>query len=224
MDYTLIRSDRRTLAVYVDDECAVEVRAPLRMAVRDIEAFLAAKEKQINALVARKRERLESRAAFSVGFGSKARLLGDEYPIVPCEGAECGFDGRCFYFPEGTTRADIKANLISLYRGIAKKYISDRAAFYGERMGVRPTAVKISSAKTRWGSCSASGSLNFSWRLIMADRETVDYVVVHELAHIKEHNHSDRFWAEVAAVVPDYRVKRARLRELQEPLSLEDWD
>ncbi|MDR2568929.1 MAG: M48 family metallopeptidase, partial [Oscillospiraceae bacterium] len=75
-----------------------------------------------------------------------------------------------------------------------------------------------------WGSCSAKKSLNFSWRLIMADEDVIDYVVVHELAHLIEMNHSVRFWAVVERVLPDYRERQKWLRELQRKLNVEDWD
>ena len=90
-------------------------------------------------------------------------------------------------------------------------------------MNVTPIAVKVNSAKTRWGSCSGRNSINFSWRLIMADDDVIDYVIVHELAHIKEHNHSDRFWAVVASVLPDYKMRQAKLKILQKKLASEDW-
>lgn len=224
MDYKLVRGDRKTLAVYVNDDGEVEVRAPRKLSVRNIENFLDANEKRIHEIAEMKRRRSESRAAFSLGFGSRVRLLGAEYPIAAREGEKCGFDGKEFFFPAKLTDEDIKLNLINLYKLIAQKTLTQRAAVLCVGIGVHPQAVKVNSAKTRWGSCSPTGSLNFSWRLIQADSDTVDYVVVHELAHIKEHNHSDRFWALVAAAVPDYKDKKNNLRTLQESLSLEDWD
>ena len=91
-------------------------------------------------------------------------------------------------------------------------------------MEVAPSAVGITAAKTRWGSCSARRSINFSWRLAFADDAVIDYVVVHALAHITEMNHSARFWAIVAAVLPDYRERRERLKILQRRLVAENWD
>jgi len=102
--------------------------------------------------------------------------------------------------------------------------MAERVAHYKEIMGVSPAAVKINGAKTRWGSCSAKKSLNFSWRLIMADDAAIDYVVVHELAHMFEMNHSERFWAIVAGVLPDYKERRKRLKELQRRLNAENWE
>ena len=80
-------------------------------------------------------------------------------------------------------------------------------------MGVSYGRISIRAAKTRWGSCSADGNLNFHWKLVLMPPEILDYVVVHELAHRREMNHSDRFWAQVERVLPDYRERRRWLKE-----------
>jgi hypothetical protein len=113
---------------------------------------------------------------------------------------------------------------IQEYRTIAKTQLPELVASYATRMGVTPAAVKVNGAKTRWGSCSSKGNLNFSWRLMMADDGVVDYLVVHELAHLKEMNHSSRFWAIVQNVLPDYKERQKQLRALQKRLSCENWD
>ena len=99
------------------------------------------------------------------------------------------------------------------YREQARKRIAWRTAYFARHMGVTYGRISIRAAKTRWGSCSAEGNLNFHWKLILMPPEILDYVVVHELAHRKEMNHSDRFWAEVERVLPDYRQRRAWLKE-----------
>jgi len=90
-------------------------------------------------------------------------------------------------------------------------------------VGKAPQQVRITSAKTRWGSCSAKGGLNFSWRLLCAPPEAMDYVVVHELAHLIEFNHSSRFWAIVEGILPDYKARRQSLKEVQESLLRQGW-
>ena len=93
----------------------------------------------------------------------------------------------------------------------AKEILPERVAYYAHLMGVTPAQIKITSARTRWGSCSSKGNLNFSWRLMLAGEREIDYVVVHELAHLREMNHSPRFWAVVEAALPDYRERRKSL-------------
>lgn len=98
-------------------------------------------------------------------------------------------------------------------RRLAAEYIPQRVAFYAPLVGVTPTGVKITSAERRFGSCSGKNSLCFSWRLMQYAKEAIDYVVVHELCHIRHHNHSAAFWAEVARVMPDYKQRQALLRD-----------
>ncbi len=95
----------------------------------------------------------------------------------------------------------------------AAQVIPARVAVFAARMGVTPTGVKITSARKRFGSCNGKNSLCFSWRLMQYPPEAVDYVVVHELAHIRHHDHSAAFWAFVAQIMPDYRARQALLRD-----------
>lgn len=101
----------------------------------------------------------------------------------------------------------------AVYRNKARAQLEARTAYYADRMGVTYNRISIRAAKTRWGSCSAKGSLNFHWKLILMPPDVLDYVVVHELAHRREMNHSPRFWAEVERILPDYRQSRKWLKE-----------
>lgn len=103
----------------------------------------------------------------------------------------------------------------SFYRKKAEEVIHDRLQFFNEYYGFRYHRVTLRDQKSRWGSCSRAGNLNFNWRLIMAPIEVIDYVVIHELCHLKEMNHSRRFWALVEEKAPNYKVLRKWLREKQ---------
>lgn len=96
----------------------------------------------------------------------------------------------------------------------ALKIFPERTAFFAERMGVDYGRITVREQKTRWGSCSQKGNLNFNWKLVLMPQEILDYVVVHELAHRKEMNHSARFWAIVEQVLPDYQNRRNELKKL----------
>jgi predicted metal-dependent hydrolase len=99
------------------------------------------------------------------------------------------------------------------YKAEALKIITARIARYIEITGYRPLSIKISDAKRRWGSCSRKGTLNFSWRAIMAPPDVVDYLLVHELVHIGHLNHSKQFWDRVREILPDYKEQEQWLRE-----------
>lgn len=95
----------------------------------------------------------------------------------------------------------------------AKRIFPERTAYFAKRMGVDYGRITIREQKTRWGSCSSKGNLNFNWKLVLLDPKLLDYVVVHELAHRREMNHSVAFWKVVEVELPDYRERRRRLKE-----------
>lgn len=98
------------------------------------------------------------------------------------------------------------------YRIRAKENIESRVKVFAAKIGESPNKVTIKAQKTRWGSCSSLGNLNFNWRLIMMPQKIIDYVVVHELCHLKEMNHSSAFWNRVEEIMPDYRNRRKWLK------------
>ena len=95
----------------------------------------------------------------------------------------------------------------------AKSVLAQRTAYFARQIGVTYGRITVRDQKTRWGSCSQTGNLNFNFRLILAPPEVLDYVVVHELCHRRQMNHSTQFWQEVAQVLPDYRKRKAWLTE-----------
>ena len=99
------------------------------------------------------------------------------------------------------------------HQELARQVLQRRAEYYARQMQVSYGRVAVKDQKTRWGSCSAKGNLNFNWRLILAPGEVLDYVVVHELAHRREMNHSVRFWNLVESVLPDYQQRKRWLKE-----------
>ena len=223
MIYTLIRSKRKTLALYVRNG-DIEVRAPLRMSKREIEKFITSKQKWILDNIKKQNQRENQRDKFHLDYGGTVLCRGRSYLVTAKTGSRASFDDEHFYVPADLTQEQIKQACVKIYRKIAKQELTDRTHGYSKLLSVTPAAVKINSAKSRWGSCSAKKSINYSWRLIMADDEVIDYVVVHELAHIIELNHSIRFWAIVENIFPNFRERKKRLKELQTRLNNEDWD
>ena len=144
---------------------------------------------------------------------------GGEYPIV-LSGNRLSFDGASFSVPAKFFCGDseLTKGIIRLYKRLTLPLVSKQADYYARQLGVRPAAVKVTSASKRWGSCSGKNSLNFSWMLAAADPTALDYVVVHELCHIREHNHSDAFWRLVENILPDYKLRQAQLRKTEQRL------
>ncbi|WP_312642063.1 SprT family zinc-dependent metalloprotease [Hydrogenoanaerobacterium sp.] len=219
--YKLIRSKRKTLAIHITPQAEVEVRAPLRMPQGTIDAFVRQKQGWVSAHVNAMRERVLARESFAIG--NTLMLLGREYPAIAVQGKKAVFDGEHFLIPQGSFE-QVRPAVTALYRTLAQRELASRVQKYGVVMGLTPSAVKISGARTRWGSCSGKNSLNFSWRLVLAHPDAVDYVVVHELAHIRQHNHSSAFWQVVEDVLPDYKRREKMLKALQQHLATQSWD
>lgn len=220
MEYQLIRSRRKTIAICINREGGVIVRAPLRAAQREIDRFVCEKQDWIREKSSQVMQDAAARRNLRISAGSLLPLMGCAYPVKLAD--QCGFDGICFsVMPQ--EQEQMLLQIKRLYQSIAEQYIRERIARFSKVMGVTPSGVRIGSANTSWGSCSAKNRLNFTWKLMMAAPEEIDYVVVHELAHIREHNHSPRFWKLVEAVLPDYRERRKRLAETGKKLRRQGW-
>ena len=183
MDFSLIRSRRKTVAIIIRRDGCVEVRAPFYISKRELERFVSSKNEWIEKHLKEVQKRVTERQCFCIQAGDTLLLLGKEYPVK--EGEKLFFDGIQFWIPQGNF-ACLLPQLITWYCNFAENYIKERVDFYAQRMKVVPIAVKIGKANSYWGCCSAKNSINFSWKLIMAEPDVVDYVVVHELCHIVE--------------------------------------
>lgn len=220
-NYTLIRSKRKTICIQINREAEVIVRAPKRVPAATIEQFLREKEVWITGKRAEMLRLKQSREDFDIQPGDSILYLGRPYAVKFHSGKKALFDGNCFLIPQDA--GSIKAELIACYRQLALRYLCERTEWFAQKMGVSPASVSITAAKTRWGSCSSKGRIHFSFLLIMAPPDAVDYVVVHELAHLLEMNHSARFWSVVAGTLPDYAQRRQSLTKLQAILAAQNW-
>ena len=169
--YTLVRSNRKTIAIHIHANAAVEVRAPRKLPQAEIDKFIMQKDAWIQKNIGKALARKEN-----------ALLLTKELELKLKERAQT--------------------------------IIPERVSLYAKIMGVTPASIKINSAKKNLGSCNNKHMLNFSWRIMLTDMSVIDYLVVHELAHIREFNHSKNFWAVVESVLPDYKDRRKKLREM----------
>jgi predicted metal-dependent hydrolase len=113
---------------------------------------------------------------------------------------------------EKKRRENIRQAFISWYREHADKKVKERVEKYKNMIGVNPNRVRVKKQKKRWGSCSSRGNLNFNWKLIMAPMEIIDYLVVHEMAHLIYPNHSRDYWELVETIIPDYKERQEWLR------------
>ncbi len=209
--HKLVRSKRKTLALIVENDGTLTVRAPLRMREADIRRFIEVKANWIK----RKQAGVQQEAVFLHQYvdGETFLYLGKEIPlrIVSHKKPALVMDGSF----KLTKSAQLQAGPLfeTWYKKQARTVLAERVECFVHEHGFKVKKMRISSARTRWGSCSAKGTLSFTWRLVMAPLGVIDYVVVHELCHLKELNHSKTFWAQVEAILPDYKTRRKWLKD-----------
>jgi predicted metal-dependent hydrolase len=215
----LVRSKRRTIALIVERDGSLTVRAPNRAALTDIESFIREK----SAWITRTRERLQAiHEVPKKQFvdGEKYLFLGETYELELVKPQKPVLQFRDGFYLGHSSQKHGEQAFTLWYKAQALKVIGERVEFFSQIHGLVPGRIKITSARTRWGSCSPNGTLNFTWRLVMAPLDVIDYVVVHELVHLKVKNHSKRFWNGVQRIMPEYHLHRKWLRKHGEKLCL----
>jgi len=223
-NYTIKYSKRKTMGLYITKNAEIEVRVPNGTPQKVVADFVGQHQQWISTHHGAVAEQVAERDNFELRFGANLLFLGQEFPLESVEKPAFGFDGLCFYAYAQMSAEELKTSLVGVYRTLAKKLLSDMVEEMAKHMGLKPKAVKINGARTRWGSCSSAGNLNFSWYLVMAEEATIRYVVVHELAHLIEMNHSPNFWRIVEQVLPNYKSEREKLKLLQKKLSVQCWE
>ncbi|MDE2611727.1 MAG: M48 family peptidase [Pandoraea sp.] len=221
LNYHFKRSSRRTIG-FIVDESGLTVTAPRWVTIADVEAAIAEKQRWIFAKLAEWQERAVRRRVPRVTWVDGASLPYLGQPLVLRLGRPDRPGGPVHDAASGTLWLDLppqaqaqqmRDRVQGWLQQQARQLFIERLELYASRLGTRYTALALSSAATRWGSCSADGRIRLNWRLIHFPLSVIDYVVAHELAHLKEMNHSPRFWQTVASVFPDFEIARASLKE-----------
>lgn len=211
--YLVRRSARRTLALYVDHR-GVRVHAPWRVPEAEVEAFVAQHrgwvETRLEALRAAR-----ARCACPLVDGMIVTVLGSPLRIHLDAGRRTS---RWVAGEDGVEelRLPLETALKAFDRALGQRglaWFRGRVEEYCLQLGVEPPRVALSRARARWGSCSRLSGIRLHWKLVLLAPAVADYVVAHEVAHLREMNHSRRFWAIVAALRPDWQPLRARLAE-----------
>ncbi|WP_050741664.1 M48 family metallopeptidase [Acetobacterium bakii] len=222
--YIIKYTKRKTLGLYITKDAIIEARVPLGTSKKIIADFVKKHKVWIEEHYAPVKAQVEQREDFTLKFGDQLVFLGKSYPLVAVDEKNTGFNGKCFYAYGLLTPQGIIKEVVRIYRYLAKKVLTHQVEEISHQMNLKPSVVKINGAKSRWGSCSSKGNLNFSWYLVMADEDTMNYVVVHELAHLREMNHSPKFWKIVEGLLPNYKQEKKKLKELQLTLGTQSWE
>jgi predicted metal-dependent hydrolase len=220
INYILFRSKarKRTISIQVMADGRVVIRAPYRTSQREIDRFFIAKTEWVKKKLLERENSPRKDAGKPVAFisGEKFLYLGEFYPLE-----FHNIDGRksplCLYrgifMLDENRAADARTLFIKWYKDEARRLLEDRVNYYSSSLELFPKGIRITSAQSRYGSCSPDNKLSFTWRLVMSPLDVIDYIIIHELMHIKEKNHSRRFWDLVKASVPDYKRHNLWLKE-----------
>lgn len=208
--HALIRSRRRSIALMIGPDATLIVRAPFRTPLAAIEQLVQDKRgwiaKKLGEALSRPRPEPKKFVEGEAFF-----YLGKPYPLKFVDFGPISLEHE-LSFPKALL-PDAHRRLAGWYQEKAAEVIKDRSSYFARMMGVDFCRIRINRARSRWGSCGFHGTLNFNWRLVLAPLDVVDYVVVHELAHLVVRNHSRRFWAHVERHFPGYKDKRRWLKE-----------
>jgi predicted metal-dependent hydrolase len=231
VQYHLRRSARRSIGFVIDDE-GLGVSAPRWVSNADIEAALREKAAWILRKLQERREQAQRTQSERIAWrdGAELHFLGEPVIVVIDPratgavlhtGAESlpGVPHLTLHIglPQDAQPAQIRDVVQSWLQRQALRIFDERCRHFAQRLGVRVTRLALSSAQTRWGSASADGSVRLHWRLVHFRLATIDYVIAHELAHLREMNHSAAFWNVVRSVMPDYENHRQHLRTASLP-------
>jgi predicted metal-dependent hydrolase len=221
-EYRLVRSRRRTLALVVEADGSLTIRAPLKLAHGAIQDFLTQKADWVQKTQAKLQARTAQRASHHFGAGDLFPFLGRSLPLtlVPAQRPALQLHAQGFSLSQ-SVQARARQHFEAWYKEQARQHLQARLDHFAKLHNFKVHGLRITSALTRWGSCSSQNKIAFTWRLVMAPPEVIDYVVVHELAHTVHHNHGPKFWSLVASIVPDYKQHVRWLKQHGHTLNLE---
>ncbi len=220
LEYELQRSKRRSIGFLITTD-GLRITAPRWVTLGNIEQAIEEKQRWIinklrerNELDARRRE-----ATMCWEDGASLPYLGDALTLRIAVASKISISHHAelreltVFLPQGSSEQLLKDRVQLWLKQEARRIFSERLPLYAEKLGVNYHSMMLSSASTRWGSCTSQGKIRLNWRLVHFSLDLIDYVVAHELSHMREMNHSPQFWATVASIFPDYEQARKTLRQ-----------
>lgn len=220
LEYRLLRSKRRTIGFLIDDD-GLRITSPKWVPIAEIENAIREKQRWIIAKLHERRERSARRLQPQMQWCDGATLpyLGHDITlkILAAQTAGIAFDAQTreltVSLPPEAEEQQLKDRVQAWLQAEAKRVFAERLPVYAEKLGVVYRSFALSSATTQWGSCTVDGKIRLNWRLIHFSLPLIDYVIAHELSHLREMNHSPRFWATVQSVFPEFQAAKKALRD-----------
>jgi predicted metal-dependent hydrolase len=220
LEYRLLRSKRRSIGFLIDDD-GLRITAPKWVTVVEIENAIREKQSWIFAKLNERRERSARRLQPQMQWceGAAFPYLGGDITlrIIAAQAAGIAYDAGTreltVCLPPDAAEQQLKDRVQGWLQVEAKRVFAERLPVYAEKLGVSYRQFTLSSATTQWGSCTADGKIRLNWRLIHFALPLIDYVIAHELSHLREMNHSPRFWSTVQSVFPEFAAAKKALRD-----------
>jgi len=220
LEYALKRSRRRSIGFAIDEQ-GLTVTAPKWVTLAQVEEAIREKQRWIFSKIVELRERRQGVPTVAWEDGGVLPYLGAPITLRIAHGAAARGEAIVLdaeaailhvALPPAASTQQLKDRVQGWMQATARQLFTERLEIYGARLGVKHRILRLSSASTRWGSCSADGKILLNWRLVHFPLSSIDYVVAHELAHLKEMNHGPRFWQTVADLLPGFESARAHLK------------
>jgi predicted metal-dependent hydrolase len=220
LDYRLVRSKRRSIGFLIDDD-GLRITAPKWVTVAEIDNAIREKQRWIFTKLNERRERSARRLQPQMQWCDGATLpyLGNDVVlrILAAQATGISYDAAtrelAISLPPDAGEQQLKDRVQGWLQVEAKRIFAERLPVYAEKLDVSYRSFALSSATTQWGSCTVEGKIRLNWRLIHFALPMIDYVIAHELAHLREMNHSPRFWATVQSIFPEFEAAKRALRE-----------
>lgn len=208
----IVRTNRRSLSLTIDKNGELIVKAPKRMDIDDIlkfikqkENWISTKQNQVKNELVKNKKILDYNVFLFCGKQYKRVYVSKQKEII--------LDENIFSIPENLTKEKEFKLIKKWYIDMTKDILVLRVNYFADLMQLNYLGVGIDNCKTRWGSCSKSGILKFNLRLSMLPHKIIDYIIIHELSHLVEFNHSKQFYEIVGSIMPDWQVQRKKLKE-----------
>ena len=218
----IVRTNRRKTISIMVAEGHVRVLVPKRLSGKEVSQIVDKRLPWIRDKIRAQSQIVPVKPREYV-TGSNFMYLGKNYKLklIPNGFEQVKLLNGCFVLGingcvrDKNQQSIVREKLVDWYFRQSEKHLRKRTDFYGKILGVEPKKIQVKQYKSRWGSCSAKGDIGYNWTIIMAPNHVIDYIVVHELSHILEHNHSPAFWLRVEGIIPNYKLSRDWLKNVR---------
>lgn len=214
IEYELVFRKRKTVSLFVERDGKIKLIAPENLERKKIEEIIESKRYWIYTKLAEWEDMNSSRVNRQFRSGQGFMYLGSSYRLEVTDNTDKDlklYRGKFYLKKSKLNQAEDIFK--EFYREKGKKKLNERVELYKRQMGVDPKNIRVMELKNRWGSCTKDGNLNFHWKCVLAPITIMDYIVVHELAHLKCKDHNNEFWNIVDKVMPDYMKRKNWLRD-----------